>query len=97
VTDLARLSLDLVRSPGYVNLTTRQWAILALLCDEPGPHGVAALARTLGVGKPIITRSHHRMAGLGLVQRVAHPHDRRKASVMPTEQGRALRERVAGL
>jgi DNA-binding MarR family transcriptional regulator len=95
--DLAALALDWVRSPAYREITTRQMALLALICDEAGPHPVKCLAADLGVQKPVVTRIVTTFEIAKVARRVADPHDKRGVFVEPTEKGRALRRALAGL
>ncbi len=95
--DLAALSLAWVRSPAYVDLTARQTAILAIVCDEPGTHTVRGLALRLGVSKPVVTRALNSFGRLGLVKRVGDPDDRRVIFAVPTDAGRAARQAMREL
>ena len=78
-------------------LTARHIALLAILCDEPGPHHVRALAKMLDVAKPIITRAHAKLEPLGLVKTSSDPRDRRSCIVSATAAGHALRQAMGGL
>ncbi|QTH19745.1 MarR family transcriptional regulator [Rhizorhabdus wittichii] len=95
--DLAALSLAWLASPAYVDLTTRQAAILAIVCDEPGVHTVRGLAKRLGVSKPVITRALNSFGSMGLVQRVKDVDDRRSIFAEATDAGRSVRAAMRGL
>ncbi|QTH19621.1 winged helix-turn-helix transcriptional regulator [Rhizorhabdus wittichii] len=97
MADLATLSLAWLESPAYVELTTRQTAILAIVCDWPGDHTVRSLAQRLGVSKPVVTRALNSFGRLGLVKRVGDPDDRRVIFAVPTDAGRAARQAMREL
>lgn len=91
MSDFFTDTLDWVRSPGYRDLTTREIALLGLLCDEEGPHHVRHLADTLKVSKPVITRSVDRLAREGLASKAQSKVDKRDVDIVPTKAGRELR------
>lgn len=97
MADLATLSLAWLASPAYVELTTRQTAILAIVCDEPAPHTVRALAKRLDLSKPVVTRALNSFGAMGLIQRVKDVDDARSIFAEATDAGRALREAMRGL
>lgn len=93
-TDLITQSLAWVLSPDYLDLTSRQFALLGILCDQPERHHVRDLARKLAVSKPVISRASTLLAWHGLVIR-QRGEDRRDCILVATDAGRALRARFA--
>ncbi len=91
MADLAAAALAWTRTAPGQELTTRQIAMLALVCDEPNLREVRHLAGALHVAKPVITRAANTMQALGLVQRVKLPEDKRCCAIIPTAAGTALR------
>lgn len=91
MTDLGSLSIAWLKSPAFVELTTRQTAILAIVCDEPGNHTVRDLARRIGASKPVVTRALNSFGQMGLIKRVGDPNDHRVIFAVPSDAGRALR------
>lgn len=89
--DIGAGALGYVRGPDYVDLTLRQAAILAIICDRPGPHRVRDLAAELRVTKPVITRALQAFQRHGMV--LCHKEDdRRSIDVEATDAGHAVRE-----
>lgn len=95
--DLAGASLAWARSAAYIELTPRQIALLALLCDDPGPHHVRTAAAHLGVSRPVIVRAVDTMAKLGLVARHKDADDGRNRLLTATTAGLALRDTMRRL
>ena len=89
--DIATASILWTNSPHYKDFTARQMAILAIVCDEPGPHRVRDLAKRIKASAPVITRIHIRFSEQGWLMRVADPEDLRDCQLQPTEKGRELR------
>jgi Transcriptional regulators len=94
MADIITAAREFIASPLYFEATPRQLAMLGIVCDEPGKHSVKALASTMGVAKPIVTRATNVMEASGLVQRVRCRDDRRVTYVLPTEKGQALRREL---
>lgn len=69
--------------------TLGQWKTLACLVAHPGSSQVE-LAEALEIQPISLVRLLDRMAAQGLVERRAHPTDRRAKLVFVTEAGRAL-------
>jgi DNA-binding MarR family transcriptional regulator len=69
------------------DLTARQTAMLLTIYLEPGPHTVRALAKKLGVGKPVIVRAIDALSEIGLLRRVPDPSDRRNVFIEGTQTG----------
>jgi DNA-binding MarR family transcriptional regulator len=90
------VSLALVRG-GEPDLSARQITVLMTVYLQPQPHTVRALAATLGVTKPVITRALDTMGRLGLVTRKRDPADRRNVLVQRTVSGALFLERLADL
>lgn len=59
------------------NMTCRQAAILALIDANPGC-GIGAVARTLALPPPVVSRAVDKMLLLGLLTRVTSDEDRRR-------------------
>jgi DNA-binding MarR family transcriptional regulator len=92
--DIASLMRAWVASPHYTEMTARQMSLLAIICDEPGPHHVRHLAAQMKVSKPVITRIGSTLAFAGYLQR-RHDHDARNCILEPTTKGRELRAAMA--
>lgn len=83
--------LAYIRS-GAPDLTNRQMAAMMLVYWTDGPHTVRALATTLGVSKPVITRILNTLCPMGLLRRLRDESDRRNIFIGRTELGRAFLE-----
>jgi DNA-binding MarR family transcriptional regulator len=92
--DLAKTALAWVRSNNYIDMTTRQLAFLAVVCDEDGPHYVREVARKMKVSKPVITRVVDHFEAEGWVQRLRDPDDGRSVILEATMRGRRERCRL---
>ena len=79
------------------DLTLRQMAILLHIYLVPPPHTVRALAATLGVTKPVITRALDTMGEIGLVDRVRDETDRRNVLIKRTVAGALYLEKLGDL
>ena len=95
MADLLDRAVEFVKSPEYVDLTTRQLAILAVVMNAPQPPRVRELALALHVQKPVVTRSLDTLMKLGLVER-HRGHDRRDRFIHVTDAGRAFRAALGG-
>jgi DNA-binding MarR family transcriptional regulator len=95
--NIARMNelLRYVRS-GEPDLTNRQLVALMLVCWTDGQHAVRALAATMGVGKPIVTRIVNKLGPLGFLRRVRDVHDKRNVFIAPTDAGREFLGRFHG-
>ena len=92
VRHMTRLSGSLDELP---SLTATQRLALVVVADG-APLRLADLAARLGVTPPTASRAVDALVELGLVTRVADPHDRRALRLEPTpEGGRQLAERRA--
>ncbi|MGW2550988.1 MarR family winged helix-turn-helix transcriptional regulator [Streptomyces sp. NPDC001635] len=92
--DAALLVLRHLMTGGDLSLTSV--STLDRLCRH-GPARLTELAAAEGVAQPSMTQLVHRLARMGLVQRVRHPGDRRVVLVAVTKSGRELlsqRQRV---
>ncbi len=78
---------------GMPDLSHRQLAILLTVYLEPPPHTVRALAATLGVTKPVVTRALDTMGALKLVTRHRDEDDRRNVLIKRTVEGALYLER----
>ena len=73
------------------DLTARQVGVLAEIFEaEPQARTVRALAETLEVAKPVITRAADRLEGNGLAIRVPDEKDRRSVFIQITKKGEKL-------
>ena len=98
MSDFFTNALDWVRSPDYRDVTTREIALLGILCDEEGPHHVRHLADTLKVSKPVITRSVSRLTREGLATKARSGADKRDKEVRASiDAGQARRGFLKGL
>jgi DNA-binding MarR family transcriptional regulator len=76
------------------NMTCRQIAILALVAEYPGESN-KIIAETLGVPKPVVTRSADKLIELGLLKRRVSMMDRRKVEMTVTPAGARLVREIA--
>jgi DNA-binding MarR family transcriptional regulator len=76
----------------YALTLKHYWALHAL--DEPMSMG--ALGERLGIDASYVTTIADQLEDRGLIQRQAHPTDRRVKSLALTEEGRRQRERLVG-
>jgi DNA-binding MarR family transcriptional regulator len=90
------VSLDLVRDD-QPDLSSRQAAILLTIYLDLPPHTVRALAKKLGVTKPVITRALDSMGKLGLVDRRRDEADRRNVLIQRTVKGALAVEALGDL
>jgi DNA-binding MarR family transcriptional regulator len=79
------------------DLSVRQLTVLITIYLEPQPHTVRALARKLGVTKPVITRALDTMGRQGLLTRKRDPNDRRNVLIQRTVNGALFLERLGDL
>lgn len=87
MSPLLTFALTAVRSK--YNLTDRQNAVLGCLVEMPDQeHTVRGLASTLGVARPVITRSADKLVDLGLISRVHDERDRRSVLLSARSAGR---------
>jgi DNA-binding MarR family transcriptional regulator len=93
MSDLIECAVAWVKSPTYIDFTTRQLAILGVVLDGAAPIRVKDLASTLKVSKPVITRAVSVLEGHGLVER-QRGSDRRDRFIAPTDTGHAFRSDV---
>lgn len=81
-----RVTLQNVRSD-EPDLTARQTAVLLTVYLAEGPHTVRALAATLNVTKPAITRAIDTLSSHDLVRRERSAADRRDVFIRRTVRG----------
>lgn len=77
------------------DMTCRQMAILMLVSDHPGRSN-KAIARTLGVSAPIVTRTADKLIELKLIRRRTSFLDRRMVELSTTPAGERLLREMAG-
>ncbi|MCE7797888.1 MarR family transcriptional regulator [Sphingobium sufflavum] len=92
--DLIDRAIAWVKSPTYIDFTTRQLAVLGVVLAEPQPVKVKDLAATLAVSKPVITRAVGVLVKHRLVER-QKGRDLRNCFIAPTEAGRLFRSLFA--
>jgi DNA-binding MarR family transcriptional regulator len=85
------MAIELERQLKVYDVTTAQWAILAVLWQQEGISQVE-LQELMGVEAAAITGVLQRMMRLDLVQRRVDPIDKRIQRVFLTERGRALEQ-----
>ncbi len=95
--DIATLCRSYVTMPNYVDLTSRQFAMLAIICDEPGPHRIRHLAAAIGAQKPVATRNMNAFVKLGFVTRTRDEEDGRDVEIVATPKGREFRASLVNL
>jgi DNA-binding MarR family transcriptional regulator len=78
-----------------VGLTYPQYLTMLALWEAGGQVGVGDLGRRLRLDSGTLTPLLKRLEAAGHVTRRRDPADERRVLVAPTEQGTALRERVA--
>ena len=69
------------------DLSARQMALVLTVYLTPAPHTVRALAGTLNISKPAITRALDRLSALGLIKRKTDETDRRSVLIQRTVKG----------
>lgn len=95
MADLIDQAVAFVRSPSYIDLTTRQLAVLGIALREQTPLKVREMASTLNVAKPVVTRALDTLEGHGLVER-RRGQDKRDRFICVTDAGRAFRSALGG-
>lgn len=80
-----------------VGLTYPQYLALLALWEAGGPVTVGGLGQRLRLDSGTLTPLLKRLEAVGHVSRRRDPADERRVLVEPTEQGWALRGRVAGV
>jgi len=91
--DLIERAVAWVKSPAYIDFTTRQLAILGVVLAEPKPVRVRELASMLNLSRPVISRAVAALEEHSLVER-HRGEDRRDRFVAPTETGQEFRRQV---
>lgn len=69
------------------------WCLVHLDRMEPDVRQ-ADLAEELGITQPSLVRTLHQLEGMGLVERVPNPDDKRSNRVALTPSGQALAQRI---
>jgi DNA-binding MarR family transcriptional regulator len=75
-------------------LTLAEWRVLANLV-RMGESTVNVIAAEVLVDRAEVSRASHSLEEQGLIARSSHPTSKAKRLLKPTEQGRALAERIA--
>lgn len=96
MSDLIDRAIAWVKSPSYLELTTRQLAVLGVVMDEVEPIRVRDLARTLKLQKPVVSRALTVLQGMGFIARVRGA-DKRDRFISVTDAGRAFRSKIGGI
>jgi len=85
------------RFAGYVGLTPTQYLIMVAIknstLDEP--MGINQLAAQLRLSGAFITNEVNKLAADGLIEKGAHPRDRRRVQLRATDKGFDLLTRLA--
>lgn len=76
------------------DMTCRQVAILALVAEHPNESN-KAIAASLDLPKPVVTRTADKLIELGLLKRRASIMDRRKVEMTVTPAGTRLLREIA--
>jgi DNA-binding MarR family transcriptional regulator len=96
---LSRASGQVVRTTNAAladhGLRVRQYSVLALACESADGLSQRELATVLGLDPSQVVLLVDELAAAGLVERQAPEADRRTRLVVPTQEGRRVRE-VAG-
>ena len=79
------------------DLTARQLSIFLLIHQLKGPHTVRAMALTLDIAKPAVTRAADRLEEHGLIKRQSDPRDRRSVLLTQTRKGEVAYRRMVNL
>ena len=77
------------------NMTCRQIAVLALVAEYPGESN-KAIAETLGLPAPVVSRTADKLIELGLMERYVSTVDRRKVELTVTFAGARLVQGITG-
>ena len=93
---LSRASGEVVRATNAAlaghGLRVRQYSVLVLACEADDGLSQRELARELGLDPSQVVLLVDELAAAGLVARRAAPADRRTRLVVPTPEGRRVRE-----
>lgn len=77
-----------------VDLTLRQLGIFLVVYQAAELQTVRGLAKTLFIGRSIVTRSLHRLSDEDLIRRSRDPADGRSILITRTERGSAMMRRL---
>jgi DNA-binding MarR family transcriptional regulator len=91
---LAAFSALLARDEIAGQLHMRDLQVIALLIAHDTPMTIGTVAALLGVSSPHVSRVAEKLVNRGLLERTHGKEDRRNAMLAPTEEGRALDQRV---
>lgn len=95
MADLIDQAVAFVKSPAYIELTTRQLAVLGMAMNAVQPLKVKDMAAAISVKKPIVSRALDRMEREGLLER-RKGKDKRDCFIHVTDAGRAFRSAIGG-
>lgn len=95
MSDLFNQAVAFVKSPAYIDVTTRQLAILGVAMTAEEPLKVREMASALKLSKPVVTRALLTLERYGLVER-RRGKDMRDRFIHVTSSGRAWRAAVGG-
>ena len=93
--DLIDRAVEFVKSPNYIEMTTRQLAVLGEAMAAPQPLKVRELAKLLNVSKPVVTRALIVLSDMGLIER-QRGRDRRDRFVHVTPAATEFRAKLGG-
>lgn len=88
--EIMRFCKGFMRAVGDMPIRGGQFAVLDIMCNQPGPHMPVMLADSLGVSKAMISAHLSALMAQGYVVRVPSPEDGRSVYVMPTKRGKDL-------
>ncbi|GAA3389141.1 MarR family winged helix-turn-helix transcriptional regulator [Cryptosporangium minutisporangium] len=95
---MSRASGQLVRATNAAladdGLRVRQYSVLSLVCESADGESQRDLAEVLGLDPSQVVALVDDLDRAGLVERRPSPADRRTKLVVPTERGRAVRDRA---
>ena len=95
-TEIMRFCRACLRNVGDgMPIRASQFAVLHIMCTEPGPHVPAILAQKLHVSKAMISSHIAALIQSGLIVRVPSPEDGRSVYVMPSKRGRDLFNKIS--
>jgi DNA-binding MarR family transcriptional regulator len=95
MADLIDQAVAFVTSPSYLELTTRQLAIMGVAMKHDEPLKVREMAHSLKVSKPVVSRALGTLEEHGFVER-RRGEDKRERFIHVTDAGRAFRSAIGG-
>ena len=93
MSDLIDRAVAWVKSPSYLELTTRQLAIIGVVMGEDAPICVRDLAKVLKLQKPVVSRALTVLQSMGFIER-RRGTDKRDRFISITDAGREFRAKI---